>query len=229
MKTAGIIGGLGPETTAQFYLEVIFSCYERSKEARPPILMWSIPLEYKIEDDFLTKGEGEECYLPHLVDAAKRLQAGGADFIVIPCNSVHIFIGEVRESVKIPVLSIVEETARFLGEKGIQKIGLLATKSTVAKKLYQKPLEEKGINIELPDSSDQDRIGALLKNLVMSRYDEKDREELFKIINHFEESGLENVVLACTDLQLLTPKHDKLAIYDSMKILADATVSNILS
>ena len=228
MKTVGIIGGLGPETTAQFYLEVIFSCYEQSKEVRPPILMWSIPLEYQVEDDFLTKGEGEKRYLPYLVDAAKRLQDGGADFIVIPCNSVHIFIDEVRKSVKIPILSIVEETAKFLEQKGIKKIGLLATKSTVEKKLYERPLEEKGVEIELPDDTDQDRIGTLLKNLVMSRYDEKDKLELLKIINHFEEKGLENVILACTDLQLLTPKHDKLAVYDSMEILADATVSNIL-
>jgi len=117
MKTAGIIGGLGPETTSQFYLEIIFSCFQTNKTARPPLLIWSIPLEYQIESDLITKAEGEERYIPYLVDAAKRLENGGADFIVIPCNSAHIFIDVVRKAVKIPVLSIVEETTKFLSGK----------------------------------------------------------------------------------------------------------------
>ena len=57
MKTAGIIGGLGPETTSQFYLEIIFSCFQANKKARPPLLIWSVPLEYQIESDLVTKAE----------------------------------------------------------------------------------------------------------------------------------------------------------------------------
>src|SRR3989344_4851828 len=147
MKTAGIIGGLGPETTAEFYLQTILSAFKRNKKSRPPILIWNVPLEYQIEEDLLTKAEGEERYLPYLIDAAKRLEAGRADFIVIPCNSVHIFIDQIRNSVNIPVLSIVEETSNFLKEKNINKIGLLATLSTIEKRLYQKPLENLGIGV----------------------------------------------------------------------------------
>mgnify|MGYP000521764234 CR=1 FL=1 len=74
-------------------------------------------MEYQIEEDLIQRAIGEERYIPFLVDAAKRLESGGADFIVIPCNSVHIFINEVRSAVKIPILSIVEETAKFLETK----------------------------------------------------------------------------------------------------------------
>lgn len=125
MKTAGIIGGLGPETTAEFYLQTIFAAFKKDKKARPPILMWSIPLKYQIEEDLLTKAEGEERYLPYLIDAAKRLESGRADFIVIPCNSVHIFIDQIRISVNIPVLSIVEETSVFLKEMNIKRLDFL--------------------------------------------------------------------------------------------------------
>jgi len=228
MRTAGIIGGLGPETTAQFYQEVIFDSFQQYKVGRPPLLIWSIPLEYQIEEDLITKAEGEERYIPYLQDAAKRLENGGADFIVIPCNSVHIFINEVRQAVRIPVLSIVEETAAFLKNKDIHEIGLLATKSTVSKQLYQLPLDNNQISIVLPDELDQDKIGNLINNLVINRYDDKDRAELLQIIDRLSNKGIKNVVLACTDLQLLTPKHDHVDIYDSMAILADATVREIL-
>jgi len=228
MRTAGIVGGLGPETTSQFYLEIVFSCFQTNKIARPPLLIWSIPLEYQIESDLITKAQGEERYIPYLADAAKRLESGGADFIVIPCNSVHIFIEDVRRSVKIPVLSIIEETAKFLKEKNIDNVGLLATKSTIEKKIYQNLLAENNIRITLPDDADQARIGTLINNLVLNRYDDKDRGELLKIIQALGDKGPKNIVLACTDLQLLTPKHDSVAIYDSMEILAKATVREIL-
>jgi aspartate/glutamate racemase len=71
MKTVGIIGGLGPETTSKFYLEIIFSCFEKNKIARPPLLIWSVPLNYKIESDLITKAVGMERYIPYLTDAAK--------------------------------------------------------------------------------------------------------------------------------------------------------------
>lgn len=227
MKIAGIIGGLGPETTAQFYQEVIFDSFQINREVRPPLLIWSIPLEYKIEEELITKAQGEERYIPYLQEAARRLESGGANFIVIPCNSVHIFINEVRNAVKIPVLSIVEETATFLENKNIRKIGLLATKTTVDKKLYQTPLENRNISIILPDDADQEKVGMLIQNLVINRYDDKDRKELLNVIGRLASKGLENVVLACTDLQLLTPKHDHVSIYDSMAVLADATVREI--
>jgi aspartate racemase len=227
MRTAGIIGGLGPETTARFYQEIIFDSFETHKEERPPLLLWSIPLRYSIEEDLITRAEGEARYIPYLTDAAKRLENGGADFIVIPCNSVHIFIQEVRSAVQIPVLSIVEETADFLQKKFITNIGLLATKSTVEKELYQKPLTRKHIGITLPQPEDQEKIGGLIQNLVTSRSDEKDRAELLEVISRLSEKGVDTVVLACTDLQLLTPAHNLVRIYDSMAILARAAVREI--
>ncbi|TAL56934.1 MAG: aspartate racemase, partial [Nanoarchaeota archaeon] len=106
MKTVGIIGGLGPETTSEFYLEIIFGCFSKNREVRPPILIWNVPLLYQIERDLLMKSEGEERYIPYLQDAARKLEKAGADFLVMPCNSLHIFIDEIRNSVSIPVLSI---------------------------------------------------------------------------------------------------------------------------
>jgi len=228
MKTIGIIGGLGPETTSEFYLKLIFKSYQIDKTQRPPVLMWSIPMEYKIEEDLIQRSTGEERYIPFLIDAAKRLESGGADFIVIPCNSVHIFIEEIRSAVKIPVLSIVEETSKFLQNNNVESVGLLATQTTVKTNLYQLPLEQNGIKVVLPTKENQAEIGALISRLVLSRNGEEDKQELIKIIEDFKQFNVNTVVLACTDLQLLMLHRPKLRIYDTMKIFADATIREIL-
>ena len=227
MKTVGIIGGLGPETTSEFYLEIVFQSYKKNKEQRPPILVWNVPLKYKIEEELLTKATGEERYIPYLEEAAKKLEKSGADFLVMPCNSLHIFIDKIRNSVKIPVLSIVEETARFLKKNKINKVGILATPTSIKRKLYHKALEKENITIVEPDSFQQEKIGRVINNIVLNRHANKDRQVLIDIINRFEKKQVKHVILACTDLQLLIPKHDKLKIYDTMKILADSTVENL--
>lgn len=228
MKTAGIIGGLGPETTANFYLEVIFSTFAESNYARPPLLIWSVPLPYQLEDDFITKMRGEERYLPFLIDAAERLEQGGADFLVIPCNSVHIFINEIRNAVSIPVLSIIDETIIYLKNKDIKDVGVLATSATIRKKLYEVKFSEDGISVHVPDEQDQSYMGDIINHLVHSQQNEKDKEKVLRIIGKFPKE-VETILLACTDLQLLVPQNENIQIYDTMKILAEATVREILS
>ena len=78
MKTVGIIGGLGPETTSEFYLDIVFSCHKKTKKARPGIIIASVPLPYQIEEDLITKNVGSERYIPFLVNEAKRLKKAGS-------------------------------------------------------------------------------------------------------------------------------------------------------
>lgn len=229
MKTVGIIGGLGPETTAKFYLKLIFACFKQNVVKRPPVLMWSIPIEYQTEDDFIIKNHGAEKYIPYLLDAAKRLENGGADFLVLPCNSVHIFIEKIRNSVKIPVLSIVEETTNFLTSKGVSRVGLLATTSTINNKIYHKPLEENGIKIILPEEKDQTTIGKLIKRLVLGEHAIREKRQLLKIIERLKMQGTDKIILACTDLQLLVPPKSISNVFDSMEILLEATKQEILN
>ena len=224
MKTIGVIGGLGPETTAEFYLEIVFGTYKKNKQQRPPILIWNVPLRYDIEEDLIRSSKGEERYIPYLVAGAKKLERGGADFIVMPCNSLHIFIEDIRKAVKIPVLSIVEETAKFLREKKFRNVGLLATRTALKSGLYETALKKEGISQIVPHDKDQAMLGEIINNIDLSRHAEKDKRKLVTMINKFEGKA-DAVILACTDLQLLMPEHDKLEIYDTMKIFAESTVN----
>src|SRR3989338_8520769 len=146
----------------------------------------------------------------------------------MPCNSLHVFIEEIRQAVAIPVLSIVEETIKFLKENNFNKVGIVSTSATIQNKLYENAFEENKISYVTPDSFQQAKMGKFIMNLVTGQQNNKDREDLIKIINDFENKSVDCVMLACTDLQLLIPKHPTLKIFDTMKILADATVEKIL-
>ncbi|MBR9689600.1 MAG: amino acid racemase [Candidatus Altiarchaeota archaeon] len=228
MKTVGIIGGLGPETTAEFYLDSVFSCQKLNKTNRPPIIISNVPLPYKLEEDAIVKGEGIEKLIPFLTTEAKRLEKSGADFIVMPCNSLHVFIEDIRQSVNIPVLSIVEETIKFLKLNSVKTAGIISTSITAKNRLYENAFEKNDIKYIVPNELQQEKIGKIIHNLVIGQQNNIDREKLIEIVNDFEGKSLDCVILACTDLQLLIPKHPNLKILDTMKIFVDATVHEIL-
>src|SRR3989344_2788828 len=127
LKTVGIIGGLGPETTAEFYVDIVFGCYQKNKPRRPPIVTGGAPLPYRIEEELIMGNKEPKRYIPYLTAEAKRLEKAGADFIVMPCNSLHVYIKEIRNAVKVTVLSIVEETVKFIKKNNFKKAGIVST------------------------------------------------------------------------------------------------------
>lgn len=228
MKTVGIIGGLGPETTAKFYLKIIRLCSDKNKDNRPPILIWNVPLPYQIKKEAIVMNKGEERNLPYLIEAAKKLEKAGVNFLVMPCNSLHIFIEEIRKAVSIHVLSIIEETSNFLKNKGVKEVGLLSTSITINHNLYSKKLKDNGIRGIIPSQNEQDELNKIIHRIVINKYSNKDKEELNDVISNFKKKGLKAVILACTDLQILAPNRSDIKMYDTMKILAEATVQKII-
>lgn len=228
MKTLGIIGGLGPETTSEFYLDVVFSCQKKDRTTRPPIIISSVPLPYEIEEEAILNGRGIERFPPFLVNEAKRLEEAGADFIVMPCNSLHVFIKDIRNAVRIPVLSIVEEATKFLKANNLKRVGIVSTSATIKNRLYERAFRENQIEYETPNALQQEKMGKFILDLVNGREDNRDREELIRIIDELAAKDVDCVLLACTDLQLLIPKHPKLKVFDTMKIFVDATVEELL-
>ena len=228
MKIVGIIGGLGPETTAEFYSTLISACQKKNKINIPPIIISSCPIPYKLFQETIAKDINWENFLPYLIIEAKRLERSGADFIVMPCNSLHVFINEIKNAVDIPVLSIIEETVKFLKKEDINRIGIVSTAITARKKLYENAFFENDITYFTPNDKQQFRLGKIIHNLVAGKKNKSDRDQLAQIISDYECKDVDCVVLACTDLQLLKPSHPKLKIFDTMKIFADATVENIL-
>lgn len=227
MKTIGIIGGYGPETTTEFYLKLIALSRKNSK-SYPPILIYNPPIPFNLEKAMAGEGKHGAKMLPILINAAKKLENAGANFIVIPCNTIHIFIEDIRKSVNIPVLSIIEETVSEIKKRNIKKVGLLATSLTIQNKLYQSPLKEKNIETAIPWDKDQAKIGKIILRILAGQKLSNDKDLLLSLINGFQKKNAEVVVLACTDLPLLIDqKASSLPIINTLDILANQTFLKI--
>lgn len=229
MKSVGVIGGLGPETTTEFYLEVIFSCQKQNSTQRPLVVVSSVPLLFEIERNLIESNTGKERYIPFLITEAQRLEKSGVDFIVMPCNSLHVFIDDIRKSVNIPVLSIVEETVRYLKENGLSKVGIISTSATIANQVYESKLLEAEIKFVTPDNLQKAMMDKIIQRLIEGQHLNKDREAIMEIAHNLAAQDVDCIALACTDLQLLLPSSEEVPVFDTMKILANATVREILA
>jgi aspartate racemase len=228
MKTVGIIGGLGPTTSSRFYLEVIFSCEKHHSVHRPPILMWNVPITYQAELEEITHGTYSVEMPNLLLNAAKILENAGADFLVMPCNSSHTFFSEIVKSINIPMLNIVGETIHYLKQRQITKVGLISTLITRNSDLYTKSLIEKDILALLPTDEEQTKLNQMILKLTSGIYGDEEKIILSGIIDRFYKIGIQHVVLACAALEILSPQHNLVEIHDTLKILVDATVKEII-
>jgi len=226
MRSIGIIGGVGPETTAKFYLEIIQECQEKEKSTRPSIIISSVPLPYKLEREAILENKGLDKFANYLVTEARRLEKIGADFIVMPCNSLHLFIEDIRDSVTVPVLSIIDETVSFLKRRNFAKVGVVSTAITAKYQLYEEAFKEDSIEYSGINDKQQEELNNIVIRLVNSDKRGEDRDKLLDVINSF--TNIDCVILACTDLQLLEPSLPGVKIFDTMEILANASVREIL-
>jgi aspartate racemase len=234
MNTAGVLGGMGPGTTADFYRDINALAEEQGREDRPELLIWNVPLNYQVEQDLLKYQKGLEKYVPFLIEGAQRLEKAGSDFIVIPCNTVHELYDDFASSVDVPFLHIIEQTSKRLREQGVGKTAVLATGQTVKSGMYQDSLDNSDIECVLPSASEQSRLDNIVSGLVNAEgaasgsQGGDDNEWLNTLVNHLC-SDIGNVVLGCTDFHIMLKNPDPEIVVDSMHVLAEATVDKIYS
>jgi len=229
MKTLGIIGGLGPETTSKVYLSVISLIKESGNDRYPPIIIYNLPFPFIIENEAIIEGKNSEKMIPYLIDGAKILEKAGASLGILPCNTLHKYITEIRESVGIPFLSILEETVIFLNLKKIKNIGILATETTIQSKIYEDIFKKNEIDILYPSQKEQLTINKIIVELLNGTKRESHSKQIEEICDSFKGKGVEYILLACTDLQLVMGKVNcSLNIIDTTDILIQASVRELL-
>ncbi len=223
-KTIGILGGMGPGASADLYSKIIKVC-QKSYEAKldedyPPILIYNLPATQMI-----ASLKNKNRLFSELVYGVKKLESAGADFIILACNTIHYFLPELRQSVSIPILSIMEEVGSMLTKNKIEKVGLLATTTTVRQKVYENKFKELGISTLVPDKKSQSKLTGIIGRIVSGELNGKDRLYLKSLIKILKSRGAELVILGCTDLPLLvTQKNCELQLVDTLQVLADVAV-----
>lgn len=222
-KAIGILGGMGPEATAAFYGRLIKNFQELNSAQYdadyPEIFIYNLPLP----DVVTTTKKGD--IASSLQYGIRKLENAGADFIVAPCNTVNAFYAEMAKSAKIPIYSIIDETARKISEVGLKTVGILGTRWTLRAGLYDKALSRYGMRALKPSAQDAKAVTGVIVNLLKGRKTAYDRMKLLAIIDKLAAKGAQGVVLGCTELPLLISQQDSAAtIFDSLQILADFTV-----
>lgn len=202
MKAIGILGGMGPEATAELYLRIV-RIFQQDYGAKydadfPEMIIVNLPIPDVVDRE-------EEGVKEMLIDAVKRMQDACAKFIVIPCNTVSLFIADMKKEVRIPILNIVEETLKEV--KG--RVGLIATEMTIRNKLYGEVI------------TCDEVVTDIILNIMAGKKTGEDRDKLLRMIEKLKGLGAEKVILGCTELPLLLTDDDCI---DTIDVLARAVV-----
>ncbi|MBI4176794.1 MAG: amino acid racemase [Candidatus Aenigmarchaeota archaeon] len=222
-KIVGILGGMGPEATADLYMRII-RIFQTKYNAKfdsdyPQIIINSIPLPDVVEAE---KIDGVYTYL---ANGIKTLEAAGVDFIVIDCNTVQFLVPSLREDVTIPIIGIPEETLKVAKSYGFNNVGLLATKNTIKMKAFEKEAARFGMAILVPGPEQQNVITDIIMNVLSGNRFEQDKSALRQIIKELESRGAEAIIVGCTDLPLIINNNDsKVLLLDTTEVLAQACI-----
>ena len=221
-KLLGIIGGLGPASSAYFY-ELITEHTKVARDQDHIDIILSSHATTPDRTDFIL-GRSEESPLPAMVADAKSLETYGATAIVIPCNTAHYFIDEVLNSVSVPVPSIITETVRHIQKCGFRKAAILATEGTIVSGSYQREFDAFGLSCMTPDKEGTKRLMEII-------YDEVKRgtippaSELYEVVDPMFEAGCDCAILGCTELSLIGRQmQNDPRIVDSLTVLADCAI-----
>ena len=219
-KVAGIIGGMGPLATADLFTKIV-NMTEAARDQEHIHLL--IDNNIDIPDRtaaILVDGEDP---LPYLTASGRRLQAQGADFLLMPCNTAHYFWDALSKTVDVPLLHMPRLTAQECQRRGLKRVGLLATTGTIQSGVYAKAFEGSGVELLLPD-------GDGTKALMHIIYDEVKAgkvphpEAVYPYLKAMQEQGAEAFLLACTELPIVFANDKAFSYIDPTVVLAVETI-----
>jgi aspartate racemase len=231
MKTLGIIGGLGPESTLDYYQRIIALYRQRTGDRHyPEFVMVSVDLRKGL--DFMDANDlsGMASYLTKGID---KLAQAGADFGIISANTPHIVFDEIAPKSPIPLISIVEATRATAKMQNLKRLALFGTRYTMQANFYPKVFARDGIELLVPDSHDQNYIhDKYMNELVPGKFLPDTRADLLAIVDRMRAaSAIEGVILAGTELPLILrdPIYNGIPFLDTTQIHVEAAVAHMLS
>ncbi len=230
MQTLGIIGGLGPESTIDYYQRIIALYRERTGDGSYP--------EFIINSVNLTKGldfmavNDLAGMADYLLEGIGKLARAGADFGLISANTPHIVFDDVAPKSPIPLISIVEATCAAAKARKLKRLALFGTRYTMQATFYPKVFSREGIELLVPEPNDQDYIhDKYMNELVPGKFLPETRASLLAIVDRMKaKSDIGGVILAGTELPLILrdPEHNGIPFLDTTKIHVEAAVAEML-
>ena len=230
MKTLGMIGGVGPESTIDYYKNIIAMFRERRPDGHyPQFVINSIDLQKGI--DFL-EADNLAGMTKFLLSEIEKLPPAGADFGIIAANTPHIVFDDIAPKLPIPFISIVEATCDYAKARNLKRLALFGTRYTMQADFYQKVFKRAGIELVVPEPKDQDYIHQkYFAELVPGIFLPETRAGLLAIVDRMKAKiDIQGVTLAGTELALILrgESHNGVALLDTGKIHCQAAVNEML-
>jgi aspartate racemase len=229
MKTIGLIGGMSWESSVSYYRLVNTEVKRRLGGLHSAqVLMYSV--DFAPIEALQHQGDWDGA-AAILIDAARRLEAGGADFFLIATNTMHRVADEVAGAVDIPLLHIADATAEVLQRDGVRRIGLLGTAFTMELEFYKNRLSERfGIDVIVPELHDRQMVHDIIyQELCQGQVDDESREVYLAIIDRMACEDIDGVILGCTEIGMLVEqRHTDIRLYDTTAIHAMQAVERAL-
>ena len=230
MKTIGMLGGMSWESTSSYYRAINEGVKQQLGGLHSAkIVMNSVDFE---EIEKLQREDDWPAAAKILVNAAQSIAAGGADFLIICTNTMHIVSPEIEAAIDFPLLHIADATAQKLLEDGVSKVGLLGTAFTMEKPFYKNRLIDKhGIDVIVPDTEQRNLVHKIIYDeLCLGTINDDSRIAYLEIIQQLKSQGAEAVILGCTEIALLVNQQQTdVSLYDTTSIHASQAVNFALN
>lgn len=230
MRMIGLIGGMSWESSAEYSRLLNEGARARlGATASARCLLWSFDFA---EIEALQHAGNWRRLTEHMVDAARRLEAAGADLLLICTNTMHRMANEVQSAIGIPLIHIADPTAERIAAAGWRRVGLLGTAFTMEQDFYKGRLSERhGLEVIVPDAADRATVHRIIYDeLVAGRIESASREAFQAVIARLVDAGAQAVILGCTEIMLLIGQDDSpVPIFDTTAIHAAAALDQALT
>lgn len=225
-KKIGILGGISPESTIEYYDYIIKQYYARYNDYYyPEIIIFS--LDFQRFTDFENRGD-KAGYVDEIMSGVTALQNAGAEFIFMAANSPHAVFGEIEKLAAVPLLSIVNVTADYAQRQGLKHLLLTGIKFTMQSSFYPDACRARNIKVTVPSPEEQDEIDRIIfSELTIGIFAVESKEKLLSIISNYEVDG---VILGCTELPLILKQQDtEVTLLNTLTLHAEAALDYALS
>jgi aspartate racemase len=231
MKTLGIIGGIGPESTIDYYRSIIALWKERTgTEHQPPILIQSIDL--KQMQDWFAADQWTEV-IEYLLVNLKNLARGGADFAILAANTVHIVFDKVAKRSPLPLISVVEVTCQAAKQQGLKRLGLIGTKYTMKARFYPDTIQRMGLELVIPNEAEIAAIHNIYFNeLLFDQFKPESRQNILQVVERLQQAEqIDGLILGGTELPLLLRDSivQRVTFLDTTRIHVESIVEKLLA
>lgn len=228
-SVVGILGGMGPEATADFYLKLVHATPATRDQEHLQVLIWSDPTIPDRTDALLTHGEDPT---PALIAGARLLKASGAKMLAVPCNTAHAFLAAVQAEVDIPIIHMIEETAKYVQRLSptVQKVGLLSTTGTQKAGLYQSWLDREGISVITPAADCQENLVMTPIRTIKAGNTTVARPLFIEAAQGLIDAGAQAIIAGCTEVPVgLSADDIPVPFIDPAEVLAVTVVRRVLA